>query len=276
MMAILEVKVGADPEVFLFEGGNPVSAYGVIPGSKEDPYPVANGAVQVDGMALEFNIDPANNAKEFLHNINSVMETLDNMVKADIMVVPVAEFGKEYISKQPNEAVELGCDPDYNAWLNGRVNPKPDGDEGFRTAAGHVHIGWTEGMDVEDPTHLEACIMLTKQLDVFLGLPSLIFDGDTKRREMYGAPGAFRPKPYGVEYRVLSNQWLESEELINFVYKQVIKAVDALVNGKRMYEVFPHGYIRNKFNAAGKNNLDILNHQNILTNADVRMLRRKM
>jgi hypothetical protein len=40
------------------------------------------------------------------------------------------------------------------------------------------------------------------------------------RRELYGKAGAFRPKPYGVEYRVLSNRWLNSEALIRWVYNQ--------------------------------------------------------
>lgn len=240
-MELLKLKVGADPELFMMKGEEFISAHGVIPGTKKDPYQVKDGAVQVDGMALEFNIDPAIDEEGFLANLNSVMNTLIEMVgdKADSIVAsPVAEFSAEYFAVQPVEAKELGCDPDYSAWEYGEVNPKPDGDVNFRTGAGHIHVGWTEGQDITNPEHIEACIMMAKQLDCYLGVPSVLFDGDIKRRELYGAAGAFRPKPYGVEYRTLSNKWLESEELIKFIYRQTEKAFKGLLGGVRMYENF--------------------------------------
>jgi hypothetical protein len=50
---------------------------------------------------------------------------------------------------------------------------------------------------------------------------------------MYGAAGAFRPKTYGVEYRVLSNAWLLSEARMRFVFKQTQTAVNNLIAGNR-------------------------------------------
>lgn len=229
----IEILVGCDPELFMFKDGKPVSAHGVIPGTKKDPFKVDKGAVQVDGMALEFNIDPAKNEQEFVTNLRAVMKTLGEMVPGhDLVPVPVAEFGHEYIKQQPLEATELGCEPDFNAWLDGAINPRPNVDAPFRTGAGHVHIGWGSDFDITDPSHLEACIMVTKQLDYYLGIPSLLYDTDTKRRTLYGAAGAFRPKSYGVEYRVLSNAWLRSEELMAWVYRMTNKAVQDLFNGK--------------------------------------------
>lgn len=240
-MTKLAIMIGADPELFMVDSnGKFVSAHGAIPGNKKDPFKVDKGAVQVDGMALEFNIDPAKNADEFAANLNKVMQTLKGMIPGyDIAAVPVAEFGHEYIKAQPAEALELGCDPDFNAWNDGAANPRPNADVPFRTGAGHVHIGWGSDFSVTDPDHLEACIMLTKQLDYYLGLPSLLFDEEgAKRRELYGDAGAFRPKPYGVEYRVLSNAWLKSEELMKWVFNTVQKAVDDLMEGKRAWEKY--------------------------------------
>lgn len=237
---VREILVGADPEVFMkrTERKTFTSAHGVIPGTKENPHRVKNGAVQVDGMALEFNIDPAKNRKEFIHNLNSVMGQLGGMVEGyDLHAVPTARFMRKHIAAQPKEALELGCEPDYNAWDDGKANPRPDAkDLNFRTGAGHVHIGWGEGYDVNDPNHIEACIMATKQLDYYLGLGSLLYDTDDKRRQLYGKAGAFRPKPYGVEYRVLSNAWLQSDELMGWVYEQANRAIRALLNGRRAYE----------------------------------------
>ena len=90
MTAIL---VGADPEVFVQQQGIFRSAYNLIKGDKKNPQRVNKGAVQVDGMALEFNIEPAANADEFLVNIDTVFNTLRSMVPDyDIAVTPVAHF----------------------------------------------------------------------------------------------------------------------------------------------------------------------------------------
>jgi len=235
----MQILIGADPEVFMRKDGKFISAHGAVKGDKKNPFKVDKGAVQVDGMALEFNIDPASTADEFVDNITSVMATLQSLVPDfELVADPVAEFGLEYILAQPEEAKELGCDPDFNAWDDGKPNPKPNGDRSFRTGAGHVHIGWTNDMDINDPHHREACIMLTKQLDYYLGLGSLLYDGDAKRRTMYGAAGAFRVKPYGVEYRVLSNAWLKSPNLMRWVFETTQQAVKDLFEGKAAYETW--------------------------------------
>ena len=234
----MRMLLGADPEVFVMQEGKYVSAYGLIPGNKLDPYPVTDGAVQVDGMALEFNIAPAPSGQIFLANIRSVMAQLYSMVPGYTVVSdPVATFGSEYIQAQPEEATELGCDPDYNAWEGGAVNPKPDHNMPFRTAAGHVHIGWTE-LGLGRANHLEMCIALVKELDFYLGLPSLLFDTDTVRREMYGKAGAFRPKDYGVEYRVLSNAWLKHDDLVLWVFDACSQALERCSRGVFLSEKY--------------------------------------
>lgn len=226
----MDILIGADPEKFVHDGKEFVSAHGMIRGSKEQPFAVDNGAVQVDGMAVEFNIDPASNKEEFLSNLKSVMTQLDAMLPSHSTVAcPTADFSVEIMDAAPEEAKELGCEPDYNAWKGGAVNPTPDGDVNFRTGAGHLHIGWTSDMDITDPSHVAACISICKQLDLYLGLPSVLFDKDDRRRELYGKAGAMRIKPYGVEYRVLSNAWLEDESLMSWVYDNTMKAIAALV-----------------------------------------------
>jgi len=226
----VSILLGADPELFVMDGMDFISGFGMIKGDKLNPFPVKNGAVQVDGMALEFNIDPAKDEAEFVHNINSVMDQLKAMVpEFEIVAQPTAHFSKEYMSAQPKEALELGCEPDFNAWKDGEINPKPDQDLPMRTGAGHIHIGWGEGFDINNQVHLSDCMEVVKQLDSYLGCASILFDLDTERRQMYGQAGSFRPKSYGVEYRVLSNYWLTSPELISFVYKTTMKAMDELM-----------------------------------------------
>lgn len=223
-----DFKIGADPEFFVKKFGKLQSAHGLIPGTKERPFKVNKGAVQVDGMALEFNIDPAENYEQFEDNMSSVLTSITAMIPGyEVFVEPVADFGLEYISKQPKEASELGCSPDFNAYTK-MANPRPDAQTPFRTASGHVHIGWTkEPVDIDNEGHLEACRALTKTLDVYLGIPSMVFDDDDRRRSLYGAAGAFRPKPYGMEYRVLSNKWITNPVLRKLVYHNTMDAIKA-------------------------------------------------
>lgn len=233
-----KILIGCDPEVFVSQNGMFKSAYNLIRGDKKNPQKVKNGAVQVDGMALEFNIDPAATEEEFCINVNEVFRQLELMVPDyQIVVSPVAHFDPQYMKEQPKEALELGCDPDFNAWF-GIVNNKPNGDRPMRTASGHVHIGWTEGEDINDGGHIARCEATVRQLDFYLGLPSLFYDNDVLRREMYGKAGCYRPKPYGVEYRTLSNAWLKGEHLMRWVYRATQNGVQNLLNGNRLYEKY--------------------------------------
>lgn len=231
----IDLKVGADPEIFVAKRGKLFSAHGLVPGTKDSPHKVNKGAIQVDGMALEFNIDPSESCEDFVDKIQSVMGQLEVRLPEGVQltVIPTAEFGHQYIQSQPEEAKELGCSADLNAYTGGE-NPKPDAEVPFRTAAGHVHIGWTEMMDINSPEHMEVCCELTKVLDLYLGVPSVLLDSDTKRRSLYGAAGAFRSKTYGLEYRVLSNFWLKTPELMRWVYDQTSKAVRAYLGGFRV------------------------------------------
>lgn len=220
-----KILVGADPELFMRNpnNGNFVSAHDRIPGTKYEPFKVPNGAIQVDGTALEFNIDPASTVQQFVDNIKSVRKTLEEYVPGfNVVAEPVAMYEADYwVFDVPATAQELGCDPDFNGWTQ-EVNPRPEpGGKPIRTASGHIHIGWTQDQDVFDKEHYLKCCQMAKQMDYYLGIHSLLWDKDPTRRSLYGKAGAFRPKSYGVEYRVLSNRWLDSEALMAWVYHAV-------------------------------------------------------
>lgn len=232
----LNILIGCDPEIFVKKDGQFVSAHGLIKGDKDNPTPVEKGAVQVDGMALEFNINPAATEQEFVGNVEHVMKLLDAMVPGyELAPVPVAHFPLEYIAAQPREARELGCNPDFNAYT-GFANRKPNANRPMRTASGHIHIGWTEGQNILDESHMAACHAVAKQCDIMLGLASLFYDNDTERRSMYGQGGCIRYKPYGVEYRTLSNAWLLTPERMSWVFRNTKKAMEMLFSGNALYQ----------------------------------------
>jgi hypothetical protein len=232
---MLKVKVGCDPEVFV---RNPNSqqfrcAHNMVPGTKEEPFRVPYGAVQVDGMALEFNILPVTEADKFVRNVTKVYNKLGRMVPGyELVPVPTAQFTDEEYNSAPAVAKILGCEPDYNAYTEA-TNPRPNGEVTFRTGSGHVHIGWTEGADPMSPAHFKDCCTLVKELDWTLGLQATLYDTDKQRRQLYGKAGAFRPKPYGVEYRVLSNAWLQSEDLMRWVFETTVATVQMLEQASR-------------------------------------------
>lgn len=235
-------KIGADPEVFLWDRAKAqfVSAATHFPGTKKEPYKVAKGAVQVDGVALEFNIDPAENEDEFLDNIVSVHNTIENMVREvnpdwEIRHTPFATFTQQVWDTVPDEARELGCDPDFNC-LNGQANPNPTKMietaakaarvGAIRTASGHIHVGFAEDQDVSDALHLEDCRYVANYFfNHQFAYPQV--NEEWKRLSYYGNNGAYRPKRYGVELRSPSNNWLGpngmiSEQSVRKVYRDTL------------------------------------------------------
>lgn len=225
---------GCDPELFVFDPeGRPVPA-DMIPGTKDNPHKVEFGAVQRDGFAAEFNIDPAPTFKEFNRNIAAVMKQLEGFLPKGhtLQTVPSVVFDKDVFDAARDDIKELGCQPDFNAWT-GEVNPPPADLENpyMRCAAGHLHIGWTEGAGLDDIQHIMNCRDLVKQLDWYLGGWSLKMDNDPSRRSLYGKAGACRLKDYGVEYRVLSNFWITNTQRRLAVWNRLQSAINSMVKG---------------------------------------------
>lgn len=210
---MLQLKIGCDPELFVSKGGQVVSAHDLLPGTKEKPHAVHRGTIQVDGTAAEIGIDPAENKEDWCVSIEEVLQQLAAQIPDfDLNIRATVEYDPAYLAALPPKARDLGCDPDFNAYSL-KINPRPAQHKSMRTGGGHIHLGWCQGADIRNMGHFEACAAMVRQMDFYLGLPSVLWDRDEKRRQMYGKAGAFRPKSYGAEYRSLSNKWLETEWL---------------------------------------------------------------
>lgn len=266
-----QFTIGCDPEVFIGKRGDnglirPISAVGRSTGTKENPEIVRYGAVQVDGLALEINTNPApmDDFAMFNTAITKVIQNLEDRLKTDesLMYVPAVRFSDDIMDAAPASAKELGCEPDFNAWNGGQPNPRPDASTNLRTGAGHIHIGWGKDIPFDHPDHIEICCAFVKTLDLYAGLASVLIDPSDTRRQLYGRAGAFRPKSYGVEYRVPSNVWLATETNRRNMWTAVNMAVNAQVSGRMSYEQW-------KVNRVPEYNL-----QNIINSGDVGMARR--
>jgi hypothetical protein len=227
-----KIMLGCDPELFLMDAtGKLRASCGLIGGTKAHPMPLPLGkgyAVQEDNVAIEFNIPPAANAKEFQESIKKTLEFLQNGVRSmydfSITNLSAASFPKDELVAPA--ALEFGCDPDYNAWT-GKRNPRPKAeDETLRSCGGHVHVGLdTVGIDDKQ---------IIKAMDLFLGVPSVLMDKGELRKKLYGKAGAYRTWVkgdwHGVEYRTLSNFWVAAQDdrLTKWVWDNTEKAVNAV------------------------------------------------
>lgn len=215
------ITVGADPELFFTKEGKYYPAIGLVGGTKQFPRKVKGGAVQEDNVMAEFNIPPATSAEKFSDSITRMLEEVDKIATkhgCQTAIVPYAEFETKYLEHP--QAKEIGCEPDYNAWtLSQNERPSYYLLKNIRTASGHVHIGFPYPNN--SPT---SRTKVAVACDLYLGIPSVLLDPDTVRRQFYGKAGAYRPKPYGIEYRVLSNFWLKDIKLRKWVFSSAVMA----------------------------------------------------
>lgn len=230
---LLGMTFGCDPEIFVRDDKGLLCFPEFIPGTKEEPFKVKKGAIQRDGMAAEINIDPAESFTEFRDNIYEVTNQLQKMLPKGYSLSYEGSviFPEDVWERVSEEDKALGCSPDYNAWEM-TVNEPPDGDTvpRMRTAAGHLHIGWDENVDVTDTDHVKDCCELVKQLDWYLGSYTSRVDPDKRRASLYGKAGSCRIKDYGVEYRVPSNYWLKNEGNILEVWNRMQRGISSMRN----------------------------------------------
>ena len=214
------MRVGADPELFLKDGsGRFVSAVGKFGGTKKDPKPLATGwpgcFVQEDNVAVEFNIPPCERKDHFTFFINNCIKMIQSQAEQmhlELAIEPSAEFKDDQLDSE--QARSFGCDPDFNVWTMAENPPPRSPNPNLRSAGGHIHLEWG-GSDK---------IGIARAMDLFLGCPSIIYDPDLRRRSLYGKAGAIRFKPYGLEYRTLSNFWING--YTDMIWEQLAQAVE--------------------------------------------------
>ena len=217
------LSIGTDIEVFALDKDNiHRSLCGKIGGTKDKPKQLKDMkkgfCVQEDNVALEYNV-PATNTLEGWLDVNKSMQAKVKDILAELgyTISPNCSvtFDDEELT-HPN-ALVFGCEPDYNAWTR-TENPRPFTDNlNLRTAGGHIHVG--TNADIAESV---------KQMDLYLGIPSILLDdtdSSRERRKLYGKSGALRPKPYGFEYRTLSNFWTYTDDLLKWAFVNTKRAI---------------------------------------------------
>ena len=228
MELLKDVKIGSDPELFIFDPveNKFVCAIGRVGGTKDMPMSMGKDGFfcQEDNALVEFNIPPASTRDEFREAILEGIQRLQGKIPLGTLLKAQASavFTPDQLTHPL--ANQFGCDPDYNAWT-GRKNRVPRSpSDGLRTSGGHIHVGY----NLSDTTISKEDVNenIIRWMDYYLGVPSILLDQDKKRRTLYGKAGAFRHKPYGVEYRTLSSFWLAKESTIEWAFDQTQKALN--------------------------------------------------
>lgn len=251
----MKVTIGADPEFFVRRVPGDTKEYvkvmaaaklgiksegvaldeykwmpicGLLGGTKSEPQQIPGlpkGFLQQeDGAAVEFNIPPAEDIDAFTGAIQKAMRQLGKILYSrglEATNLRTIELTKELIEKFPNLA-SIGCDPDFSAYKDigqprGQI---PDVISNIRGAGGHVHIGYNKDLIPAN--------YLVQFLDLTLALPLLEWDKQGKRRGWWGQAGVYRNKPYGLEYRSLSNFWLFDDTTTFVVGRQVFELLDSI------------------------------------------------
>lgn len=227
-MKVANPTIGTDFELFLLdtEAGEVISAEGYIKGSKEEPFVFDPEnkyfSTTLDNVLAEATIPPVTNAADFYRFIQKSVEFLKTQIPRNVslMAFPAARLNEKWL--QTEHAKTFGCMPDFCVWTRS-MNPMPCAEDStLRSAGGHIHIGY-------DNPRMEINEQIIKAMDLFIGVPSMIQEPDNERKLLYGKAGCFRPKNYGVEYRTVSNYYLGSKELTEWVFNNTMAAVD-LVN----------------------------------------------
>jgi hypothetical protein len=212
---------GSDPELFLLKNGEVVPSTIALRNEKIE-------MVAEDGFQVELH--PYNNScrESAGRNIGMAIQGLHNLAtrKGYELSFNLAHTISDDVWKHtPTETKRFGCSPTESAH-NDKSKRATGLRERFRAGGGHIHIG--------SPIAKEGREELVKVLDVVVGNTLVLIDRDPaniERRKNYGRAGEYRPKKYGLEYRVPSNFWLRDYVLWSLVGGLVRNALSLKKNG---------------------------------------------
>lgn len=222
-------NLGSDPEFFFKKDGKVIGAEKVLP--KEGMINLSNyGKVIIDGVQAELNPVPSDCRESHLFFIANLLKDAQNM-GYDISFDNTVDVSKEELKTLSPECQGFGCSPSKNVYGANPVRVKDASQFYKRSAGGHIHLGIGNS---ELNYNEEDFKKIVRLLDILVGNTCVLIDRDENnrvRRENYGRAGEYRTPPHGLEYRTLSNFWLDSYTLGHFVLGMSRYAVMVYLNG---------------------------------------------
>jgi hypothetical protein len=237
---IYDVTLGCDPEFFFTSKGEITGSEKILPknGLTYDPTKrkyafdgahtsVSNttSKVVIDGVQAELNPRPntcrANLGNEISCCFRDLYEQMGKDKNGlDIEFKPLVKVTQKEMDSLSEKSKIFGCAPSTNIHEGGESKIKVDPKKYLkRSAGGHIHLGAATG-EKKMATTLKNTKVMVPMLDIVVGNTCVLLDRNSdniERRKNYGKVGEFREKPYGMEYRTLSNFWLQSYQLMSLV-----------------------------------------------------------
>ena len=224
----MSITFGSDPEFMLKDAkGRLHSAIGVVPGTKIERHSLGNGhQAYYDNVLAECSIDPGVSKEDAVEKFRTCFREYAILVRP-LRLVPQASATYPSDEVKHEDAMVFGCDPELCAYTLEVMEAPEIPQSPFRSAGGHIHIGYDGGASIKDDEEADFQVAwnrvwIARMSDLFLGIPSLFMDKDPTskaRRKLYGGAGTHRVcEAYGVEYRPLSNFWLCDPKDVELVY----------------------------------------------------------
>jgi len=239
-----EVTLGSDPEIYLTaKNGHVKSSIPILKKDKNDPIVLdkKNGIkIFSDNSLAEFSFNPSHSKKEFVGRYKMAFKTGQKFLgdKYRFKIKSAHIFKENELEAAYGiDPMQVGCNPEYDFRKLEIRNLGPFTNT-MRSGSSHIHLGHKDLLDY----NLKHDAL--RVIEIYLGCASIIWDNDETskiRRTKYGQSGSFRPTPWGVEARFMSNYMLNSPKLVALTYdlikyslshvfkgtyKDVIKSVD--------------------------------------------------
>jgi hypothetical protein len=237
--------LGCDPEFFFADSksGKVIGSEKILKKSDKER------CLVIDGVQAELNPAPSFCRQLLAGSIQTCFIQLRNALKARgidavVKVDSLVDITQAELDSLSEGCQVFGCAPSTNIYSEGENKTskiKVDAKKYLkRSAGGHIHLGnafSTYLNQTQFPEHGEYAeyVKIAKRieqalkkspdimiavLDIVVGNTCVLMDrseGNKERRANYGRAGEYRLKPYGIEYRSLSNFWLRSYQLMSFV-----------------------------------------------------------
>lgn len=250
--------MGCDPEFFFKVNHKIVGAELYLPkeGLKKTTHGIASWhppetkpVLIIDGVQAELNPRPNTCRGNLGNEIAACFKTLRDELnkrteKVEVDFSQSIKIDKKELARLDEKNQKFGCMPSKNSYNESGAKLAAVDATKYRnrSAGGHIHIGAdTPEFKEMLKTNPEDIVMM---LDIICGNICVLIDrdkGNVTRRKLYGRAGEYRLPVHGLEYRTLSNFWLQSSQLMSLVFGLTRLAVNLATHrthGKEYIKAF--------------------------------------
>jgi len=249
------ITLGADPEFILYTKGNKKNIVLFSSEYTGNYFGISEAELGADYGLLEFRPEPETSAKKLVDNIIHLHKIFDrDFGPNSIKILEKEAVIFDHKKKRVLQAMEKGEDINYGmnrgkdvaVWSGGGDNVISDIETGITfcaydnpvfnqfndklfTAGGHIHIG---GALIKMLSFNQLKVFIRKLDKEILPICNGV---ETKagelRRTVYGSPGEFRTKEYGIEYRSPSNAifFKKNSKVLLEVLRKIKKILSTMV-----------------------------------------------